>query len=63
MDAALQLSYLDCIARATHLLPVYGQTFLPEDFYFSDALDVMMFHAYFINPYVDYHSHEIFPSC
>lgn len=52
----LAIINLDCIARAAHLLPVYGSSFLPEDLHFSDALDV--FRAYFVNPYIDHHSHE-----
>jgi hypothetical protein len=48
--------HLDCVARAAHLLPVYGSTFLPEDLHFSDSLDA--FRAYFVNPYIDHHSHE-----
>jgi hypothetical protein len=52
----LSIIPLDCIARAAHLLPVYGSSFLPEDFHFSDSLDA--FRAYFVNPYVDHHSNE-----
>jgi hypothetical protein len=52
----LAIINLACIARAAHLIPVYGSMFLPEDFHFSSALDV--FRAYFVNPYVDHHSHE-----
>jgi hypothetical protein len=47
---------LDCVVRGAHLLPVYGPSFLPEDFQFTDSLDA--FRAYFINPYIDHHSHE-----
>jgi hypothetical protein len=36
----LSIITLDCIARAVHLLPVYGTSFLPEYFHFSDSLDV-----------------------
>jgi hypothetical protein len=43
----LAVIHLDCVARGAHLLPVYGLSFIPEDFYFSDALDA--FHAYFVN--------------
>jgi hypothetical protein len=53
---SLAIIKLDCIARAAHLIPVYGSTILPEDFHFSDTLD--SFRAYFVNPYVDHHSHE-----
>ena len=45
------------IARACHLMPVLGHTFLPTDFHFSDTLDA--FHSYYVNAYIDYHSHEV----
>lgn len=47
---------LNCVARAAHLLPIYGSSLLPENFHFSDTLDA--FYAYFVNPYVDHHSNE-----
>jgi hypothetical protein len=52
----LDIIHLNCVARAAHLLPVYGSSLVPEDFHFSDALDA--FRAYFVNPYVDHHSHS-----
>jgi hypothetical protein len=52
----LSIIALDCVARAAHLLPVYGSSFLPEDFHFSDSLDAFL--AYFVNPYIDHHSNE-----
>jgi len=52
----LSIVNLDCIARAAHLLPVYGSSFVPDDLHFSDALDV--FRAYFVNPYADHHTYE-----
>jgi hypothetical protein len=52
----LAIVHLDCVARAAHLLPVYGPSFIPEDFHFSDALDA--FRAYFVNRHIDHHSHE-----
>jgi hypothetical protein len=48
---------LNCIVRGAHLLPVYGSSFLPEDFHFADSLDA--FRAYFVSPYIDHHSHEL----
>ena len=48
---------LTSIARACHLMPVLGSTFLPVDFHFSEALDA--FNAYYVNAYIDYHSHEV----
>ncbi|KAJ7238115.1 hypothetical protein B0H12DRAFT_1204309 [Mycena haematopus] len=47
---------VDSIARAAHLIGVYGTAALPEDFHFSDALDA--FNTYFVNPYADHHMHE-----
>ncbi|KAI1785118.1 hypothetical protein LXA43DRAFT_900463 [Ganoderma leucocontextum] len=47
---------LSSIFRAFHLMPVFGHTFLPTDFHFSDTLDA--FRAYYVNCYVDYHAHE-----
>jgi hypothetical protein len=52
----LAIINLDCVARAAHLIPVYGTTILPPNYHYFDALD--MFRSYFINPYVDHHSHE-----
>ncbi|KAH9978484.1 hypothetical protein BJV77DRAFT_1062733 [Russula vinacea] len=44
----LSIIHLDCVARAAHLLPVYGSTSIPEDFHFSDALDAFraIFHGF-----------------
>ncbi|KAJ7017646.1 hypothetical protein C8F04DRAFT_1214956 [Mycena alexandri] len=52
----LAIVNLDAIARAAHLLPVYGTAALPENFHFSDSLDA--FDHYFVNPYADHHTHE-----
>lgn len=52
----LSIIHLDCVARAAHLLPVYGLSFVPEDFHFSNSLDA--FRAYFVNRHIDHHSHD-----
>ncbi|KAJ7809240.1 hypothetical protein B0H14DRAFT_3090933 [Mycena olivaceomarginata] len=52
----LAVLHLDCIARAAHLLPVYGSELLPDDFHFSYSLD--SFRAFFVNRYTDHHTHE-----
>jgi len=36
----LAIIHLDCIARAAHLLPVFGSSFVPDELHFSDSLDV-----------------------
>jgi hypothetical protein len=53
---AVAIVHLDCIARAVHLLPVFGSSFVPEELHFSDSLDA--YHAYFVNNNVDHHCHE-----
>ncbi|KAJ6467262.1 hypothetical protein C8R45DRAFT_1106043 [Mycena sanguinolenta] len=55
-EKSLAIVTLDCIAWAAHLLPVYGSTFVPEDFHFSYSLDV--FRAFFVNRYTDHHTFE-----
>jgi hypothetical protein len=52
----LAIINVDTIARASHLIGVYGVNPLPEDFHFSDSLDA--FNTYFVNPYADHHMHE-----
>jgi hypothetical protein len=48
--------HLDCISRAAHLIPVFGSSFVPGKLRYSDSLDV--YHAYFVNNYIDHHSHR-----
>jgi hypothetical protein len=55
--STLEVIHLDTIVRGAHLLPQYGSGFLPEDFHYSDSLDA--FKLYFINHFVDYHTHEL----
>jgi len=44
------------IARATHLLPVFGSSFIPKELHFSDALDIYC--AYCLNKNIDHHCNE-----
>jgi hypothetical protein len=52
----LEVIHLDTIVRGTHLLPIYGSAFLPEDFHYSVSLGV--FKSYFVNHYIDHHAHK-----
>ena len=52
----LAIVHLDCIARAAHLIPVFGSSFVPEELHFSNSLDV--YRSYFVNGHVDHHCHE-----
>ena len=49
--------YLDSFLRAAHLIPVYGNQKIPQDFKHSYSLDT--FEAYYVNKYIDHHSYEI----
>jgi hypothetical protein len=49
--------HLDAIFRVAHLLPVYGNEFVPSYLHFSQSLDA--FHSYYVNKYVDHHAFEI----
>ena len=52
----VQVIEVETIARAAHLLPIYGSERVPEDFSHHDALD--SFRSYFVNHFVDHHAHE-----
>ena len=49
--------HLDSIFRAAHLIPVYGEEFVPTYLSFTDSLDA--FRAYYVNKYIDHHAFEI----
>ena len=52
----LAIVHLDCVARAAHLLLVFGLSFVPEELHFSNTLDV--YHVCFVNNNIDHHCHE-----
>jgi hypothetical protein len=49
--------HLNTIFRAAHLLPVYGDEFVPTYLSFTQSLDA--FNAYYVNKYIDHHAFEI----
>ncbi|KAF8802592.1 hypothetical protein BYT27DRAFT_7226303 [Phlegmacium glaucopus] len=49
--------HLDSILRGAHLLPIFGDNFLPMNFDYSYSLDA--FAGYYVNHFADHHSHEI----
>jgi hypothetical protein len=53
----VQVIHLDTILRGAHLLPCYGEGFLPTDLKYSDALDAWDY--YFVNQFIDYHAHAL----
>ena len=48
--------HLDAMFCAAHLLPVYGNEFVPY-LDFSQSLDT--FHSYYVNKYIDHHAFKI----
>ncbi|KAI9436532.1 hypothetical protein BJY52DRAFT_1130452 [Lactarius psammicola] len=56
----VEVIHVDSITRAVHLLPVYGASWVPEEFHYHSALDT--FHTFFVNHYVNHHAHEFIGS-
>ena len=56
-QCTIEVIHLDTVLRGAHLLPHYGSGVLPEDFSYTDALDA--FDSYYVNHYVDHHTHEL----
>ena len=56
-EQPVQVIHLDTILRGAHLLPCYGQGFLPVDFKHTDALDA--WDSYFVNKFIDHHAYEL----
>jgi hypothetical protein len=53
----LAIIHIDCIFRAAHLLPIFGDSFVSEDVTHMNSLD--RFKGFYVNRYVDYHAFDI----
>lgn len=50
--------HVDSILRGAHLLPVFGDaTLVPHELNYTQTLDAFI--AFYLNKYIDHHSHEI----
>ncbi|KAJ7170437.1 hypothetical protein C8R43DRAFT_1085423 [Mycena crocata] len=49
--------HIDSILCGAHLIPIFGDDFVPCTFEYSSSLD--SFVAFYINKYANHHSHEI----
>ncbi|KAJ6548944.1 hypothetical protein B0H19DRAFT_1300082 [Mycena capillaripes] len=49
--------HLDTLLRGAHLIPVYGEDYLPVGFHYTYSLDA--FKSFHVNKYIDRHSNEI----
>ena len=54
---AVSVIHLDCIFRAAHLLPIYGNNPIPRNISLHNSLDA--FAAFYVNKYIDHHAFEI----
>lgn len=53
----ISVIHLDCVVRAAHLLPIYGDNPIPCSISLHDTLDAFV--AFYVNKYVDHHAFEI----
>ena len=53
----LEVIHIDAVVRGVHLIPVYGDGFIPQDTSFTNSLD--RYDTFYVNKYADHHSHEI----
>jgi hypothetical protein len=56
-EPILGIVHLDTIVRAAHLLPVFGDKWIPHKFSHTDTLD--SFESYYVNKFVDHHAFSI----
>jgi hypothetical protein len=56
-EAVFSVIHLDCIVRAAHLLPIFGNDPIPKDLLFHHTLDA--FSAFYVNRYGDHHYFEV----
>ncbi|KAJ6610288.1 hypothetical protein B0H10DRAFT_1811856, partial [Mycena sp. CBHHK59/15] len=54
---SMVIIHINTILWSAHLIPIFGNDFLPHHFQYSASLD--SFKAFYINKYADHHSHEI----
>jgi hypothetical protein len=53
----ISVIHLDCVVRATHLLPIYGDNPIPRSISLHNSLDAFV--AFYVNKYVDHQAFEI----
>lgn len=54
---AVSVIHIDRILRGTHLLPIFGEDFIPHDLHYTQSLDA--FKSFYVNKFIDHHSHEV----
>jgi hypothetical protein len=54
---AIGVIHLDSVLRAAHLMPVFGDSFIPHHLNLNHTLDA--FQSFYVNHYIDYHAFEL----
>jgi hypothetical protein len=54
---SMSIIHIDSVVRAAHLIPCYGEEFLPSRFQFTDSLDA--FYSYYVNKYIDHSAYAM----
>ncbi|KAJ7206606.1 hypothetical protein GGX14DRAFT_367143, partial [Mycena pura] len=53
----ITIVHLDTFLRGAHLIPVFGEDYIPVIFRYTYSLDA--FNAFHVNKYIDHHANEI----
>jgi hypothetical protein len=56
-SSIITVIHLDCILRAAHLIPVYGDEFIPRELSLHHSLDAFLLH--YVNKFIDHHAFQI----
>jgi hypothetical protein len=57
---AMGLIHTDCIVRACHLIPIFGNDYVPISLDYTHSLT--LYKSFYVNKYADYHTHESYPT-
>ena len=53
----LSVVHIDSIVRAAHLIPIFGQEFVPLQVNSHNSLDV--YRGFYVNHFIDHHAFEL----
>ena len=53
----LAVVHVDCILRAAHLIPIFGDSFVSDDITHTNSLD--RFKGFYVNRFIDHHAFNI----
>ncbi|KAI9438745.1 hypothetical protein H4582DRAFT_2111541 [Lactarius indigo] len=56
-DPILTVIHIDCVFRAAHLVPIFGNSFVPDYITHDNSLD--NFKGFYVNQFIDYHAFDV----